>query len=30
VAPTLNATGFTAIQLWKVNSTLYGARVGDA
>lgn len=30
VAPTLNATGFTAIQLWKINSTLYGARVGDA
>lgn len=30
VAPTLNATGFTAIQLWKVGSTLYGARVGDA
>ena len=29
-APTLNATGFTAIQLWKINSTLYGARVGDA
>ena len=30
VAPTLNATGFTAIQLWKVGSVLYGARVGDA
>ena len=29
-APTLNTTGFTAIQLWKINSTLYGARVGDA
>ena len=30
VAPTLNATGLTAIQLWKVGSVLYGARVGDA
>lgn len=30
VAPTLNVTGFTAIQLWKVGATLYGARVGDA
>jgi hypothetical protein len=30
VAPTLNTTGFTVIQLWKVGSTLYGARVGDA
>lgn len=29
-APTLNTTGFTAIVLWKVGSTLYGARVGDA
>lgn len=29
-APTLNTTGYTAIQLWKINSTLYGARVGDA
>jgi hypothetical protein len=29
-APTLNTTGFTVIQLWKVGSTLYGARVGDA
>ena len=29
-APTLNTTGFTAIQLWKVSTTLYGARVGDA
>ena len=29
-APTLNTTGFTAIILWKVSSTLYGARVGDA
>jgi hypothetical protein len=30
VAPTLNLTGFTAIVLWKVGSTVYGARVGDA
>lgn len=30
VAPTLNTTGLTAIQLWKVSTTLYGARVGDA
>lgn len=30
VAPTLNATGLTAIQLWKVSTVLYGARVGDA
>ena len=29
-APTLNTTGFTAIILWKVSTTLYGARVGDA
>lgn len=29
-APTLNTTGFTVIILWKVGSTLYGARVGDA
>ena len=29
-APTLNTTGYTAIQLWKVASVLYGARVGDA
>lgn len=29
-APTLNTSGYTVIQLWKVNSTLYGARVGDA
>jgi hypothetical protein len=29
-APTLNTTGFTAIALWKVGSTIYGARVGDA
>lgn len=29
-APTLNTTGFTVIVLWKVGSTLYGARVGDA
>ena len=30
VAPTLNTSGFTAIVLWKVGTTLYGARVGDA
>jgi hypothetical protein len=30
VAPTLNTTGFTAIQLWNVGAVLYGARVGDA
>lgn len=29
-APTLNTTGITAIQLWKVGGTLYGARSGDA
>ncbi len=29
-APTLNTTGFTAIQLWKVGSVVYGARVGNA
>jgi hypothetical protein len=30
VAPTLNLTGYTAIQLWKVASVIYGARVGNA
>lgn len=30
VAPALNLTGFTAIQLWKVGAVIYGARVGDA
>jgi hypothetical protein len=30
LAPTLNTTGYTAIALWKVDSTIYGARVGDA
>jgi hypothetical protein len=30
VAPTLNTSGYTAIALWKVDSTIYGARVGDA
>lgn len=30
VAPTLNTDGFTAIALWKVGTTIYGARVGDA
>lgn len=29
-APPLNTTGYTAIALWKVGSTIYGARVGDA
>lgn len=29
-APTLNLTGYTVIQLWKVGTTIYGARVGDA
>lgn len=29
-APTLNASGYTVVQLWKVSSVLYGARVGDA
>ncbi len=30
VAPTLNLTGFTVIQLWQVGSVIYGARVGNA
>lgn len=30
VAPTLNTSGYTAIALWKVDSTIFGARVGDA
>ena len=29
-APTLNTTGFTGVVLWKVDTTLYGARVGNA
>jgi hypothetical protein len=29
-APTLNTTGDTVIALWKVGTTIYGARVGDA
>ncbi len=29
-SPALNTTGLTAIALWKVGSTIYGARVGDA
>jgi hypothetical protein len=29
-APTLSLTGFTVIVLWKVGTTIYGARVGDA
>lgn len=28
--PTLATTGFTVIVLWKVGTTIYGARVGDA
>lgn len=28
-APVLNETGNTAIQLWKVDSEIYGARVGN-
>lgn len=30
VAPTLNTTGYTAIALWKVDTVIYGARVGNA
>ena len=30
VAPTLKTTGFTTIVLWKVGTTIYGARVGNA
>lgn len=29
-APTLATTGYTVITLWKVGTTIYGARVGDA
>jgi hypothetical protein len=29
-APVLNDVGLTAITLWKVGTTIYGARVGDA
>lgn len=29
-APTLNTSGYTVIVLWKVGTTIYGARVGDA
>jgi hypothetical protein len=28
-APALQTTGYTVIQLWKVGSTIYGARVGN-
>ena len=28
-APTLAATGYTVVALWKVSTTLYGALVGD-
>lgn len=30
VAPTLNTSGYTVITLWKVDTQVYGARVGDA
>lgn len=30
IAPTLNASGYTVIVLWKAGSQVYGARVGDA
>lgn len=30
IAPTLNTAGETLISLWKVGTTVYGARVGDA
>lgn len=30
VAPLLNPVGYTVIQLWKVSTTIYGARVGNA
>jgi hypothetical protein len=29
-APTLATSGFTVVVLWKVGTTIYGARVGDA
>lgn len=29
-APTLQTSGFTVIALWKVSTTIYGARVGNA
>jgi hypothetical protein len=29
LAPTLAATGYTVIALWKVSTTLYGALVGS-
>lgn len=28
-APTLATTGYTVVQLWKVGTKIYGARVGD-
>lgn len=28
-APTLATSGYTVVELWKVSTTLYGARVGD-
>jgi hypothetical protein len=29
LAPTLKTTGETGVVIWRVNNTLYGARVGD-
>jgi hypothetical protein len=29
LAPTFHATNLTVLQLWKVGSIIYGARVGD-
>lgn len=29
-APTLNTTGYTTIVLWKIDTQVYGARVGDS
>ncbi len=29
-APTLNTSGYTVVQLWKVGTVIYGARVGNA
>ena len=30
IAPTLSASGYTTVALWKVGATVFGARVGDA
>lgn len=29
VAPTLKTTGYTAVQLWKVGTVIYGSAIGD-